>query len=271
MIVDYDAYWPARAERLLQIVRSALLKLDNSDMFIYEHIGSTAVPGLAAKPILDLQVSMPTLPPLEAIADLLAQTGFEPAPGARADSPGVYRDIPRPDHSARAELHEKRLFRSPEQAAILHIRRVDSPFAEFVVLVRDWLRAHPDEARRYAAHKRALAAHHAADPDYDDYTRVIWGRQPVVLVAALWRCEVCEFGSPNGVSAARPTISRPADAGSRVCCTAGLAGSHIQLSRILEPRPADPRALRKWCAARPRHGGDQPYVFPGGLLSTSAM
>ncbi|MRH92433.1 hypothetical protein GFY24_34275 [Nocardia sp. SYP-A9097] len=68
---------------------------------------------------------------------------------------------------------DKRLFHSPGQTAIMHIRRSDSPFAEFVVLVRDWLRAHPDEADRYAALKRALAQRHAADPDDDDYTRVI--------------------------------------------------------------------------------------------------
>ncbi|MRH93526.1 GrpB family protein [Nocardia sp. SYP-A9097] len=171
MIVDYDPSWPAHADRLLQLVRAALLPLDDAGAFGYEHIGSTAVPGLAAKPIVDLQVCMPTLPSIEEIADLLAPIGFEPALGARADSPGVYRDTPRPHHTGRAELFDKRLFHSPEQAAILHVRRTDSPFAEFVLLVRDWLRAHPAEAHRYAALKRALAAHHATDPDYDDYTR----------------------------------------------------------------------------------------------------
>ncbi|WP_327097098.1 GrpB family protein [Nocardia vinacea] len=171
MILDYDPAWPVRAERLLQIVRSALRDSDNSDMFVYEHIGSTAVPGLAAKPIVDLQVCMPALLPLDALAVLLAHTGFVPAPGARSDSPGVYRDIPRPGDEDHAEAHGKRLFHSPEQSAILHIRRLDSPFAAFVVLVRDWLRAHPDEARRYAELKYELAVQHAADPDYDDYTR----------------------------------------------------------------------------------------------------
>ncbi|MFI6367964.1 GrpB family protein [Nocardia sp. NPDC050630] len=178
MIVAYDASWPVRAERLLHDVRLALSELDNSDGFVYEHIGSTAVPGLAAKPIVDLQVRTPTLPPLAELAGVLKQAGFVPAAGARADSPGVFRDISRPEDAARTELYEKRLFHSPEQAAILHIRRKDSPFAAFVVLVRDWLRAHPDEACRYGARKRALAAQHVRDGDYDDYTRFIWGRQP---------------------------------------------------------------------------------------------
>ncbi|MFE3261931.1 GrpB family protein [Nocardia sp. NPDC059091] len=68
-------------------------------------------------------------------------------------------------------MFDKRLFHCPAQAVILHMRRADSPFAEFVVLVRDWLHPHPDEAERYAIHKRTLAAQRAADPDYDDYAR----------------------------------------------------------------------------------------------------
>ncbi|WP_405140268.1 GrpB family protein [Nocardia sp. NBC_01388] len=171
MIVDYDPSWAWRAERLLARVRTALWPLDHSEVFVYEHIGSTAVPGLAAKPIVDLQVRMPVLPPMMQLAEVLAPTDFEPATGARPDSPGVLRDIPRPGKVGRGELFDKRLLHCREQAAILHVRRSDSPFAEFVVLVRDWLRAHPEEADRYGAHKRALAARHAADPDYDDYTR----------------------------------------------------------------------------------------------------
>jgi hypothetical protein len=87
--VDYDASWPVRAERLLQSVRAALLELNNSDMFVYEHIGSTAVPGSAAKPIVDLQVCTPSLPTLAKLAGVLAQTGFVPASGARPDFPGA--------------------------------------------------------------------------------------------------------------------------------------------------------------------------------------
>lgn len=171
MIVDYAPVWPRQAELLLARVRTALWSLNRSHTFVYEHIGSTAVPGLAAKPIVDLQVCMPVLPPMTQLAEVLKPTGFVPALGARPDSPGVLCDIPRPGTNAREELFDKRLLHCPEQAAILHIRRTDSPFAEFVVLVRDWLRAHPDEADRYAARKRVLARRHAGDPDYDDYTR----------------------------------------------------------------------------------------------------
>lgn len=168
---DYDPTWPVRAQQLLDQVGSALDSLTESERFRYEHIGSTAVPGLAAKPIVDLQVRMPTLPSLEELATLLTSTNFVPAHGARPDSPGVYRDTPRPGDEDAAELHDKRLFHAPGQAAILHIRRTDSPFAEFVVMFRDWLRHHPHQARRYEQLKRGLAEQRATDHDYDDYTR----------------------------------------------------------------------------------------------------
>jgi len=170
VIVDYDPAWPIRAGELLAEVRTAFAPLPGADRFAYEHIGSTAIPGLAAKPIVDLQVRMPTLPDLAVLAELLAPTRFVPAHGARPDSPGVYRDNPRPGDDADPERYRKRLFRD-SGSAILHIRRTDSPFAAFVVDFRDWLRCHPEHAGRYERIKRALAERHAGDPDYDDYTR----------------------------------------------------------------------------------------------------
>lgn len=171
VIVDYDPSWPDRAQRHLDEVKTALTPLADSGRFVYDHIGSTAVPGLAAKPIVDLQVRVPALPSLDQLAELLTPTGFVPAQGARPDSPGVYRDTPRPGDPTDAGSYEKRLFQDPECASILHIRRADSPFAQFVVLFRDWLRGNPEQARRYEETKRRLAGQHAADGDYDDYTR----------------------------------------------------------------------------------------------------
>ncbi|GAA1331157.1 GrpB family protein [Saccharothrix algeriensis] len=171
VIVDHDPAWPVRAQRLLDEVGAVFAPLAGSDRFAYEHIGSTAVPGLAAKPFLDLQVRMPSLPGLAELADVLAPTPFVVARGARPDSPGVHRDTPRPGDPTDAALYEKRLFSAPTEAAILHVRRTDSPFAGYVVDFRDWLRHHADQARRYEQIKRALAELHAGGPDYDDYTR----------------------------------------------------------------------------------------------------
>ncbi|WP_285640516.1 GrpB family protein [Lentzea sp. NBRC 102530] len=169
VIVEYDPSWPVRAHHLLEEVRAAFSVLPGADGFAYEHIGSTSVPGLGAKPVVDLQVCLPDLPTRDESAALLASTPFVPALGSRPDSPGVHRDARRPGEHADA-VYEKRLFHIPD-SAILHVRRADSPFARFVVDFRDWLRAHPGQAVRYERIKRDLAGVHAGAADYDDYTR----------------------------------------------------------------------------------------------------
>ncbi|WP_194817951.1 GrpB family protein [Nocardia sp. XZ_19_385] len=171
VLSDYDPAWPVHAAQLLALVRDALVSFDPAGDAVFEHIGSTAVPGLAAKPILDLQAQVAVLPPLPDLIKALAAIGFAPAAGARPDSPGVYRDTPRPGSLATPDLYEKWLFRSTSTSAILHIRLLDSPFADWVLLLRDWLRANPVAAIRYDTHKRALAERFADGDDYDDYTR----------------------------------------------------------------------------------------------------
>ncbi len=171
MLIPYDDTWPAAAERLLADVRRALAPLDPTGDVDYQHIGSTSVPGLAAKPFLDLQVRMPRLPDRDTLEPLLREVGFFPEAGARPDSPGVHRDHPRGGRQVPDEVWEKRLFTSTDPPAILHVRRADSPWGEFTLRFRDWLRQHPDERARYQRTKLALAGEHADDPDYDDYTR----------------------------------------------------------------------------------------------------
>ena len=171
VVVDYDTDWPNRADELVRDISSACAALPDADRYVHEHIGSTSVPGLPAKPIIDLQMRVPRLPDADAIADVLRPIGFELARGSRPDSPGVYRDIPRPGDKAPDTAYRTRLLYSPTPEAILHVRLNESPFAEFVVVFRDWLRAHPSEAGAYATMKRRTAALYADAEDYDDYTR----------------------------------------------------------------------------------------------------
>jgi GrpB-like predicted nucleotidyltransferase (UPF0157 family) len=156
-------------------VARSLEGLEGSETFVHEHIGSTAVPGLVAKPILDLQVRATPLPSEAALEDALGPLGLSIARGSRPDSPGVYRDLPRPGADPDPARYRKRLLTHPghdgEPPVILHVRLLDSPFAEYVVAFRDWLRAEPAEAAAYEATKRDLAARHADADDYDDYTR----------------------------------------------------------------------------------------------------
>jgi GrpB-like predicted nucleotidyltransferase (UPF0157 family) len=172
--VDPDPRWPELGAALLRDVTNALTALPGHDAFRYDHIGSTSVPGLAAKPILDLMVRMPSLPDEGALVPALAPLGFRIAVGSRPDSPGVRSDLPRPGMDPDPALYRKLLCYRPSgtaMEAILHIRRADSPFGAFVLAFRDRLREDPDAAARYAALKRGLATRFADAPDYDDYTR----------------------------------------------------------------------------------------------------
>src|SRR5512145_2589660 len=92
-----DPEWAARARQRLEQVRAAMQDLDGADEAAFDHIGSTSVPGLAAKPFIDLQVRILPLPSHADLVPRLAPIVLEQARGALPDSPGVARDIPRGD------------------------------------------------------------------------------------------------------------------------------------------------------------------------------
>jgi dephospho-CoA kinase len=175
----YNPAWPELAAQLIAQLRRLRATRD----WKLDHIGSTAVPGLLAKNVIDLQARVTVLPSYDELDRLLGPLGYQRARGARADSPGVFRDIPRGSEPAGDEVWEKRLYLRPgdprsavhvapgDPLTVLHIRRSDSPFGRYTVWFRDWLRAHDEERDRYAATKTQLAASHARDADYDDYTR----------------------------------------------------------------------------------------------------
>ncbi len=170
VLVPHDPRWAALAAGRLGELRRALAPLVDVDACAFDHIGSTSVPGLAAKASVDLQVRVPALPPPAALDAALAPLGWVPAPGSRADSPGVSRDTPAPGDTEPEEVWAKRLFTSGDPA-ILHVRLSASPFGRRTVAFRDRLRAEPALRASYEELKRQLAAAHAGDPDYDDYTR----------------------------------------------------------------------------------------------------
>ncbi len=176
-VVPHDPRWEWAGRRGLDRVRSTLRTLDPAGLFRYDHIGSTSVRGLGAKPFIDLQVRVPRLPDPDEVDRAMAVIGFLPVTGSRPDSPGVHRDLPRGSEVVPDEVWAKRLFLSPDPLSptIVHIRRLDSPWGRHTVWFRDWLKAHPDERARYEQVKTELAAEHAHDVDYDDYTRAKTG------------------------------------------------------------------------------------------------
>ena len=167
-----DPVWATRGAEALDVIAESLSGLPGAAEATFDHIGSTSVPGLAAKPLIDLQVRILPLPSQSDLVNRLGRLGYEEAVGARPDSPGVHRDLPRPgDPPPDDELWEKRLLTNRDQAVILHVRRSDSPWGLYTVWFRDWLRADPDARARYEAVKRTLAEQNVGKPDYDDYTR----------------------------------------------------------------------------------------------------
>lgn len=167
----HDPAWRGRAQRILDEVRERLADLPGAAGAYYDHIGSTAVPGLAAKPILDLQVRILPLPSDDGLSTRLDHLGFERARGARSDSPGVYRDIPRGSEAVDDIVWEKSIFVNQPRGVVLHVRRADSPWGRYTVWFRDWLREKPDQRNRYEAMKRQLSSENAGKSDFDDYTR----------------------------------------------------------------------------------------------------
>lgn len=138
-IVPYDDAWPERFEAERRVL---------SDVFAgtgvrIEHVGSTAVPGLAAKPIVDIMLGVSNLAEIEQrIAALEA---------------GGYRYVP--EHEA--QIPDRRYLRKPRLGpSAFHLHGVVTGGAFWVrqLAFRDYLRAHPESAAAYEALKRELAS-----------------------------------------------------------------------------------------------------------------
>lgn len=154
-IVAPDPEWPARAARLI-----ARLAVATGGCRV-DHIGSTAVPGLAAKDVIDLQVAAP-VEDADAMRDRLADAGF-PA------FPGVLEDNPYPDDDDPARW-VKRLHVSadPDNWANIHIRPEGAPNWRYGLLFPAWLRADDAARGEYEALKRELARDATDIPTYGD-------------------------------------------------------------------------------------------------------
>jgi GrpB-like predicted nucleotidyltransferase (UPF0157 family) len=170
-LADHDLSWALRAGRHITDLRAALGGVEGDSNAKFDHIGSTSVPGLAAKPYIDLQVRILPLPSHAELASRLEPLGYRQEHGARPDSPGVTRDSPRGHEVVDDEVWEKRLYVLPPQRVILHFRRADSPWGWYTVWFRDWLRENPEALARYEATKRKLSKANEGKPDVDDYTR----------------------------------------------------------------------------------------------------
>jgi len=149
VIVAYDAAWPRIYEHERQRIQAAL----RETLVAIEHIGSTSVPGLAAKPIVDIMVGIARL---------------EDAAGCIAPLEALgYRF--RPEITIRLGMLDDRLFVKSAHGPVtvnLHLTEYGGSFWREKLLFRDFLRSDPDTARAYEALKRELAPRFSEGPHY---------------------------------------------------------------------------------------------------------
>jgi GrpB-like predicted nucleotidyltransferase (UPF0157 family) len=134
-LLEYDPAWPGlfqrESERIHRVLGTAVLGL--------EHTGSTSVPGLAAKPIIDMLL-------------LVADSSLEPAYVPALEAAGYRLVIREPD------WHEHRVFKGPDTNVNLHVLTIADPEVDRVIGFRDWLRTHDEDRAWYEGTKRDLAA-----------------------------------------------------------------------------------------------------------------
>jgi GrpB-like predicted nucleotidyltransferase (UPF0157 family) len=152
VIVPYNPTWPGEfqhiAAHLRQCLGSLALRID--------HIGSTSVPGLDAKDVIDLQISVAALD--AKLIDAMAACGY-------TLPEGVWRDHRPPNARGPESDWERLLFNPPDgqRRTHTHVRILGRPNQRYPLLFRDYLRAHPASAAAYGELKRRLARS-LADP-----------------------------------------------------------------------------------------------------------
>ncbi|MUL45179.1 dephospho-CoA kinase [Mycobacterium sp. CBMA293] len=157
-LVTYDATWPEQASRILARLKTAC----GHRAVRVDHIGSTAVPGLDAKDVIDIQVTVASLELADELTDLLQTAGYPKAniteDVAKADARSTVAEF---DHSDDAALWYKRFHASadPGRPTNVHIRVDGWPGQQFALLFPAWIAANPEERVEYLALKHdAMAA-----------------------------------------------------------------------------------------------------------------
>jgi GrpB-like predicted nucleotidyltransferase (UPF0157 family)/predicted acetyltransferase len=146
-LVAYDNQWPGMAELEIKSLRNVLPKNHIIDI---QHVGSTAIPGISAKPIIDIQIAVDSLTTIKQTAiNQLKMLGYE-----------YWNENPDPERmffvKGMPPFGEKRTHH-------VHIVELDSKHWQGKILFRDCLISHPEIAREYEELKRKLATEHTYD------------------------------------------------------------------------------------------------------------
>jgi GrpB-like predicted nucleotidyltransferase (UPF0157 family) len=152
VIDNYNPAWPVEFEA----IRRSLLEALGALALRIDHIGSTAVPRLGAKDVIDVQVTVAALTP--EVRQRLIGAGYEHWEAITQDH------VPSGEDTDRA-LWAKLLFGQPQgrRRANVHVRIEGNPNQRYPLLFRDYLRAHPNSARSIELIKREIVKRHAED------------------------------------------------------------------------------------------------------------
>ncbi|MGH3675126.1 MAG: dephospho-CoA kinase [Mycobacterium sp.] len=142
-LVPYNPAWPDDARRIIARIQMAC----GPKALRVDHIGSTAVPGMDAKDVIDVQVTVSSLAIADELADALADVGYPRIAGITGD---VALD-------GDPSLWRKRIHGAadPGRSANIHLRVDGWPNQQFALLFTDWLRAHPDVQKDFLDHADA--------------------------------------------------------------------------------------------------------------------
>jgi GrpB-like predicted nucleotidyltransferase (UPF0157 family) len=160
VIVDYDPRWPAKFQQQAKLLSRAL----GDRALLLEHVGSTSVPGLAAKPVIDIVL---------AVKDSGAEETYLPA----LETAGYVLRVREP------HWHQHRMLRTPEKDVHLHVFSRECVEIARMVAFRNRLRNSAADRQLYADVKRNLAARDW--PDMDAYARAKSGVVEQILRRAM--------------------------------------------------------------------------------------
>ncbi|MGC7153062.1 GrpB family protein [Paenarthrobacter ureafaciens] len=190
-----DPAWPATAARTAERI------LRTSPLIVrVDHIGSTSIPGLPAKNVIDLQVGVANVSHLDQVSAHLDVAGYRAVPGKWWDAPTSYQ--PEPEQWAK-HLHVNS---DPAQHVNIHVRVIGSAGWFFTLSFRDWMRADAGHVRRYAAEKQRIASKYANDVNALNYAaeKKLWFRDYVEPQLYAWV-------DANGWRPEKHSTSQPAE------------------------------------------------------------
>lgn len=167
VLVPSDPSWPDQARRIAARLNTAC----GHRAVRIDHIGSTAVPGMDAKDVIDMQVTVPSLEVADELSDALTTAGYVRRPiTADVGKPDARSTVAAFDHANDESLWHKRLHCSadPGRPTNVHLRVEGWPNQQLALLFVDWMRANPGAQADYLEVKRRVAAERHTTGAYAD-------------------------------------------------------------------------------------------------------